>query len=149
MDFRAFKRSKALQSPVCLLGWNSKGTSVSMARGTRGSVAVTAHVCRCIDWRRVWALSWSKLKQRPGESPARLTCPVPKAQQPSFLHGPPREPAPIPVSRERRRKAEEEAPLVRTQGRGSSPSLVPVPPEGLCQHHGVLLEKPGNGREKT
>lgn len=45
MDFRAFKRSKALQSPVCLLGWNSKGTSVSLARGTGGSVAVTAHVC--------------------------------------------------------------------------------------------------------
>lgn len=61
MDFRAFKRSKALQSPVCLAGWNSKGTSVSIARGTQSSVAVaelsraqpSAHVCSCIDQRRV------------------------------------------------------------------------------------------------
>lgn len=27
MDFHAFKRSKALQSPVCLVGWNSEGTA--------------------------------------------------------------------------------------------------------------------------
>lgn len=34
MDFHTFKRSEALQSPVCLLGWNSKGTSVPVARGS-------------------------------------------------------------------------------------------------------------------
>lgn len=55
MDFHAFKRSKAVQSPVCLVGWNSRGTSVPVARGTQSSMAVTelTELCRSIDYRRV------------------------------------------------------------------------------------------------
>lgn len=63
MDFHAFKRSKALQSPVCLLGWNSEGTAVSVARGAQSSGAVTGlscaqiHTCRCSDHRQLRTLS--------------------------------------------------------------------------------------------
>lgn len=73
MDFHAFKRSKAVQSPVCLVGWNSRGTSVPVARGTQSSMAVTelTELCRSIDYRRVWTPSCPQLKPWPRQSRAK------------------------------------------------------------------------------
>lgn len=90
MDFNAFKRSKALQSPVCLLGWNSKGTSVPVARGSRAAwlslnwaVPRSAHTRRGIDW---GGLNTLLIKCAQGRAVQGLTCSVPKAEQPSLLH---------------------------------------------------------------
>lgn len=68
MDFHAFKRSKALQSPVCLLGWNSKGTWVSVASGTQSSMNWSTHADASI--RGSFEHCWPKLKQCPRESTA-------------------------------------------------------------------------------
>lgn len=66
MDFHAFKRSKALQSPVCLVGWNSEGT----AEQPEAAELWLSLSWAWIDWRGVWALI--KAGMCPGESRARL-----------------------------------------------------------------------------
>lgn len=136
MDFHAFKRSKALQSPVCLLGWNSKGTSVPVARGSQSSVAVT----ELIDWRGFEHCPDQSCGQ--GRAVQGLTCSVPRAQHPSAL---PRDLLPSQGhSRERFPPAQAAAAMAREQLQPELPGTDPV-----CQHHWVLLEKTGNGRGKN